>query len=122
MSNTRHVSITIEGFIVGPSWMPGTECYKSLHFDVVGHRGRCTSSAGDRYALRDAMLEATRDGDFQSAVVAQGMLHIDSTRIGADGRRVTHSRAWPLERFPSISDMLHDDPDWLPNVEDAGDY
>lgn len=116
---TRHVSIAIEGFLVGPIWQPSVEGYKPLAFDVDSHRKRCTSSDGSRYTLRDAMLEATRDGDFQYAAVAQGVLRVTSTRAGTDGRRVTHSRAWPLARFPSIRDMLHDDPDWMPS---DGDY
>src|SRR5690606_18713043 len=48
---TRHVSITIEGFLVGPIWQPSIECYKSLNFDVDSHRKRCTSSDGSRYTL-----------------------------------------------------------------------
>lgn len=113
----RHTSITIEGFLVGNIWMPAAECFKHLTFDVDSHRSRCVSSDGSRYTLRDAMLEATRDGDFQSCVVAAGTLRIEVTTI-TEGRRVSRSRSWPLDRFPSIRDMLHADPEWFPAYDE----
>jgi hypothetical protein len=95
-------SLTIEGFFVGPIWQ-GIECYRAFQY---------VAPASGRMRLRDHVLRAVAEhgGDFRQCVVAAGAIHIDR---GARSRRV------PLDRFPSIRDLVHDDPGWLPNVEDA---
>lgn len=112
-----HTSVTIEGFLVGAIWWPQTECYKSLNYDATDQQARTDG----KMTLRDHLLRATMDGDFQSCTIAQGMLCIDVTSE-KNGRRTTRSRWWPLSRFPSIADMLHPDPNWTPMIEEPNDY
>lgn len=104
------MQINITGFLVGPIWWPaGAECFKRLSYDVTREDARFLEPG----TLRDHVLRATNDGDFQGCAIAQGELTITSTRC--DGAtRVTRSRTWPLDRFPSIADCLHEDPDWFP--------
>jgi hypothetical protein len=114
----KNRSVTIEGFLVGPIWMPAVECYITLNYDAVAQQARTTG----KMSLRDHVLRAVMQfgGDFQHCVVAAGSLHIDRVRTCADGKRVSYSRRVPLDRFPSIKDLIHDDPDWLPGLEDPG--
>lgn len=105
-------SIEISGFVVGEIWWPvGAECFKPFRHDVVAYARRC-----DGATLRDHILEITRDGDFQGCTIAQGEITITLHR---PNRR--RSRTWPLDRFPSVSDCLHEDPDWHPVWESDDD-
>lgn len=103
----RTYEISIHGFLVGPIWWPaGAECFKTLHYDANTQEVRW----GEPGTLRDHVLAAAMDGDFQGCAIAQGELVI---RRRKGGRTVT--RSWPLSRFPSVADCLHSDPDWLPD-------
>lgn len=99
--------IEIRGFVVGPIWWPaGGECFKPLAYDLKDHDARFSEPG----TLRDHVLRATNNGDFQSCTVAQGELVIER-RVG--NRRVI--RSWPLSRFPSVADCLHPEgADWCP--------
>lgn len=120
---TRHVNITIEGFLVGPIWQ-GIEGYQTLNYSVTAQQARRRA----RLSLREHVLLAlTLHGqDFISCAIGAGTLHIDVTTINASGfgatrrrntERRTVSKMWELDHFPSISDLLHPDADWLPPVE-----
>ena len=107
--------ISIRGYLVGPIWQPGfDECWRHFNYDLTREDKRFTEPG----TLHDHMLSATRDGDFQSTVVAQGELIIQVTRRNAAGETITRTRSWPLDRFPSIRDFLHPDPDWSPAYPD----
>jgi hypothetical protein len=98
------ITARIQGYVVGPIWWPaGAECFKEFNYDVTREEGRS----------REHCLAITRDGDFQSCSIAQGELVV--TRH-SDGHRVT--RSWPLRKFPSVADMLHEDPDWFPSYDE----
>lgn len=100
-------SIELRGFIVGPIWWPAdAECYKPLHYSVFDFTERGT--------LRDHVLRATQDGDFQNATIAHGELVLERRTAG---RRVI--RSWPLSKFSSVADCLHPDgDDWCPQGPD----
>lgn len=93
--------ITISGYVVGPIWWPaGAECFKEFRHDATAYDARCTRPS----TLREHCCRITSDGDFQGCDIADGVLTITRHR---NGRRV--SRDFPLEMFPSISDMLKTD-------------
>jgi hypothetical protein len=100
-------NISLRGFIVGPIWWPaGAECYKPLSYSITDERVRWSEPG----TLRDHVLAATNDGDFQSATLAQAELVVERR---AGNRRVI--RSFPLSHFPSVADCLHPDgDDWCP--------
>lgn len=99
--------IILRGFIVGPIWWPaGVECYKPLNYSITREDGRFSEPG----TLRDHVLRATQDGDFQSATLACAEIVVTCQR---ERRRVT--RSFPLSHFPSIADCLHPEgDDWCP--------
>ena len=98
----RDIQVSIRGFLVGHIWMPATECYKDLNYDATREQARTIG----KMTLRDHVLRATNDGDFQSCRIAHGCLVLKTTKqCGAT--RVTRSRVFPLDRFPSIYDCLN---------------
>ena len=107
----------IDGYLVGKIWMPATECYKPLDYTFVRKENERRSPWQDAHeTLRDALLQITNDGDFQSCGVADGMLTV-TRQDGSGGRKRSYSRCFPLDSFPSISDMIC--ADWAgPNCED----
>jgi len=100
-------SISIHGFIVGQIWQPGCgECFKPLCYNIA-RQDKLWSEPG---TLRDHVLCAVNDGDFQHATLAQADLVIERHQ---GNRRVI--RSWSLSRFPSVADCLHPDgDDWCP--------
>lgn len=104
----------IRGYLVGSAWMPAAECYKPLNYSFVRDALDKASPWQDaRDDLRDALLHVTNDGDFQSASVADGFLTIRREL----GRGLTHTRSFPLDRFPSVRDLIRSDWDG-PSGED----
>lgn len=103
-----NISFRLTGYLVGPIWN-GAECWKDLYYNLT----REDALFSEPGTLRDHILRATNDGDFQSCSIAHGELV--ATQHGRRGSgSVTVTRSWPLDRFPSISDCLHGDPDWCP--------
>jgi hypothetical protein len=102
-------NISLRGFIVGPIWWPaGAECYKPLDYSITRE-----SALIDGGTLRDHVLRATNDGDFQSATLACAELVIERR---AGNRRVI--RSFQLSHFPSVADCLHPDgDDWCPQSD-----
>jgi hypothetical protein len=106
--------ISLRGFIVGPIWWPaGAECFKPLSYSITRE-----SKLLDGGTLRDHVLRATNDGDFQHATLALAEIVIER-RTGS--RRVI--RSFPLSHFPSVADCLHPDgEDWCPQSDlDGGE-
>lgn len=101
-----NLSISIRGYIVGPIWWPAdSECYKPLVYDLTRE-----AALMDGATLRDHVLRATNDGDFQHATLAHAELVVERRKAG---RRVI--RSFPLSHFPSVADCLHPDgDDWCP--------
>lgn len=103
-------SIELRGYVVGPIWWPaGAECFKDLRYNATDQNARWSEPG----TLRDHVLAATRDGDFQNCTIAHGELVIER-RQGS--RRVI--RSFPLSKFPSIADCLHPEgDDWCPQYD-----
>lgn len=100
-------NISLRGFIVGPIWWPaGAECYKPLDYNLTDMDARFSAPG----TLRDHVLRATNDGDFQHATLAQAELVVERRQ---GNRRVI--RSFSLAHFPSVADCLHPDgDDWCP--------
>lgn len=103
--------ISLRGFIVGPIWWPsGSECYKPLSYNITDHDARWSEPG----TLREHVVAAVCDGDFQSASLACAELVIERR---AGNRRVI--RSFPLSKFPSVADCLDPDgDDWCPMFND----
>ena len=99
-------TVRLRGYLVGNIWMPNCECFKELSYSLDDQSSRWS----ERGTLRDHVLAATNDGDFQSCNIAHGELVITRTK----GRRKV-TRSFPLSMFPSVADCLHSDPDWFPD-------
>lgn len=84
-------SINIQGTIQGYIWWPQTECTKPFQYSVDKEE-----------TLRDALLSATNDGDFQSACVRDCMVTV-RRRAG----QFSHTRTLFLEHG-NVSDGLRD--------------
>lgn len=96
-------NVYIRGQIQGPIWMPTITCTK--YFTVSKDDFRY--SDGSRPTLRDMVLRATNDGDFQSADISFGTLTIELIRPRKDGTGYsTRKRNWDLRRFASIQDCI----------------
>lgn len=106
------MTMKLRGYLVGNIWMPNAECFKPLDYSITREAIRMEDAT-----LRDHVLAATNDGDFQSCVIAAGEL-VATRREHRDGRTVTVERRWSLDCFKSILDCLHSDPDWLPPFYD----
>jgi hypothetical protein len=113
---TTKIETEITGFLVGNIWWPvGAECWKDVRYRCQDEQARTEG----KMTLRDHILRITNDGDFQSCVIAQGEITITATRYDPERRTLCRrSRSWPLDRFPSVADCLHDDPDWWPSCPD----
>ena len=95
----------IHGQIQGPIWMPTCVCTK--FFNVS--ENDFLYSDGSRPTLRDMVLKATNDGDFQSADVSFGWLTVEAIVTRKDGKgQVTRKRHWDLRSplFASIADSI----------------
>jgi hypothetical protein len=104
-------NIRIKGYLVGNIWMPDIECYKRLSYNLTRENERLSEPG----TLRDHVLRATRDGDFQSCSIADGVLLVTRTKQNKTGT-VSRTRAFPLRMFPSIADCLNED--WAGPTED----
>ena len=99
-----NLQLSIHGFLVGHIWMPAAECYKPLAYDITAEDERFSESL----TLREHVLRATNDGDFQSGAIADGYIKATVTKLqGASV--VKRTRCFPLNRFPSIEDCRKDD-------------
>lgn len=98
------LNLSIRGYLVGQIWMPATECWKDLTYSITREDTRFS----EPLTLREHVLRATNDGDFQSCQIADGVLIAETTRRTKTGitKRV---RSWPLDRFPSIEDCIRTD-------------
>jgi hypothetical protein len=110
---TTFANVSIKGYLVGGIWMPNCECYKPLDYDCTRQQRRTEG----KMTLRDHVLCATNDGDFQSCQIADGYLEI-SSRKTTDNRMVTRTRHYDLSKFPSIADCVKTD--WAGPSDDDG--
>lgn len=109
------ITATLRGYLVGPIWWPaGLECWKDLSVDLDSERYRFSKQA-ERPDLEDMIshIIMREGGDFQSCTIAAAVIILSSTkRVGRDV--VKRTRCIPLDKFPSVKDWLHPDPDWCP--------
>lgn len=96
----KSLDVLITGQIQGPIWMPPVTCTKQ--FTLHKHDLRF---AEGRPTLRDMVLRATNDGDFQSTTISWGELVLTSLRVFGPVR-VTRERRYDLRKFPSIADCM----------------
>jgi hypothetical protein len=85
--------------------MPATVCTKDFNVSEDDFR----YSDGSRPTLRDMVLKATNDGDFQSADVSFGWLTVEAIVRRKDGQgQVSRKRHFDLRSplFASIADCL----------------
>ena len=106
----------IRGYLVGEIWMPCTEAWKPLAYDLTSEDSRFTSPG----TLRDHVLRATNDGDFRGADIADGVL-ITVATIRKGERLYRRERITPLDRCKSVSDMVRADWDG-PTYDDESDF
>ena len=101
------IEYRISGYLVGTIWMPRVECWKDVNFIFQREH---TTEPFKRVCddLRDAMLQITNDGDFQSCAVAGGILRVINVRQRGQGR-VIREKVYDLARFPSVADMVRVD-------------
>lgn len=97
--------ISIQGYLVGDTWMPNCEAYKPLNYDVTREARR---HVGSKATLRDHILAATNDGDFQGAEIAWGELVVRTHKRRGD-TYITRTRVWPLDKFQSVADCIRAD-------------
>lgn len=111
---SRELHLSIHGYLVGTIWMPAAECFKPLTYDLTREDARFTEPG----TLRDHVLRATNDGDFQSCEIADGVLVAEMvTRTATSTKRRT--RQFDLSRFPSIADCIRTE--WEGPVYDGDD-
>ncbi len=108
--------IKISGSLVGKIWMPSVTCWKDFSYDVIREQAR---TIGGKMTLRDHVLRATNDGDFQSCEMGDSFLTIKTSRRTESGAVITRSRSWPMEYFPSVSDCVI--ADWVPEYSDGAE-
>ena len=92
---------TLLGYLVGDIWMPQTECWKDLAYDLTSEDARFTEPG----TLRDHVLRATNDGDFQSCEIADGVLKTVAT-IRKGERLYRRVRYTDLNACKSVADMV----------------
>ena len=101
----QKMTARIHGQIQGPIWMPACVCTKSFNVSEDDFR----YSDGSRPTLRDMVLRATNDGDFQSADISFGWLTVESVIPRSDGHgQVSRKRSFDLRSplFASIADCV----------------
>jgi len=97
-------SITLKGFLVGPTWGGGVG-YVPFSHDVNAQ----DRLWGEKGPLRDHCLAATNCGDFQHCRMGDAYLVI--TRRSYKGEtQITRSRSFPLTQFASVADIV--DTEW----------
>lgn len=106
---------TIRGHLVGNIWMPNAECWKDLAYDITGEDVRFTEPC----TLRDHVLRATNDGDFQHCEIAGGFIETVAT-ITKGERVYRRTRLTALDDCRSVADMVRTDWDG-PIYDDESD-
>lgn len=104
----KHTCTKIEvfGTIGGRIWMPSVVCVKTFHYRSSDPRWSCNRHAnGSKPTLREICLEATRDGDFQGAQIAEATVRITRWTTPLAG----HWRALDIRRFASVTDCVVED-------------
>lgn len=97
------IKAEIRGWIQGKIWMPPVTCTKHFHISEVDFR----YADGKKPTLRDMVLKATNDGDFQSAELSEGELILTMVLPRADKKgSITKTKTFNLRWFPSVSDCV----------------
>ncbi len=93
--------IILHGTLIGMIWMPSVTCTKPLRYDLTREDARFTEPG----TLRDHVLRATNDGDFQSCKIMDGIMEVTVT-ITKGTRRYNRTRYFDLTLFKGIADMV----------------
>jgi hypothetical protein len=98
---------SIRGILVGSIWMPAATCAKPLNYNATREESNWINAGRNngKGTLREHVLAATRDGDFQSCRLADGELVTVAT-ITRGKRTYRRTRTTVLTRCKSIADCL----------------
>jgi hypothetical protein len=98
--------ITLCGEVAGIIWMPAMECTKAFHLELIRipRNSRTRTYPGmaphsmEITCLRDALLNLTNDGDFQSCAITWARLEISHFEDKHHGTATTkvRTRVWEL--------------------------
>lgn len=110
MKTEIEITHKIKGYLVGNIWMPQTECYKPLDYDLTREDARFSDSDGKKRvgSLWDHCSRACNDGDFQFCAIADGVLETTAS-IKRGGKIYTRRVYRELAQFPSITDLIKQD-------------
>jgi hypothetical protein len=105
---TTTTTVTLRGHIVGPIWMPTTDCWKPVEADSESFE----RSTGERPTARDLALRATEDGDFMHCrLTADSEFEFERVTRSNGSVKVLHRRV-PVTAFPSIADCVDERESW----------
>ena len=113
---THQTTITLNGMLVGPIWMPAAECIKPITLD---RKRDFRYSDGSLPTAREMALRATNDGDFQSCALTVDSYFEFERSTWRGSTLIRRSRIISVTAFPSIADCvderesceMHDDED-----------
>ena len=109
--------ITLYGEIAGIIWMPAVECSKEFHLELtrIPRKSNTRTFPGiaprsmEITRLRDALLQITNDGDFQSCALIWARLEVSHTfgdeSLGTRTVKV-RTRIWELRGQDENSDCF----------------
>ena len=101
-----HYEVTVHGTIAGKIWMPAATCGKRFSLtDKPGPWGDFHYADGEKASLRDMILKATNDGDFQSCHVIDATVTVKRITQTLTGQ-ITRTRHMDIRQFPSVADCV----------------
>ncbi len=99
-------SITISGELRGNIWMPDCECTKDFTH-TFAPKGRHNPFQKEWIDLREALLDITNDGDFQSCGIDYAYIETTWTETELNGRNRRVSVGKYLNPGKFISDLFN---------------
>lgn len=96
-----HTEVSITGTIAGQIWMPAATCGKHFTIDESDFR----YSDGSRPTLREMVLRATNDGDFQSCEIIDATVTFKRSTQTLTGT-IVRTRHMDIRQFPSVADCV----------------
>lgn len=106
-----NIEITLEGYLIGETWMPSIVCAKALNVNLTRERGRVCDSrhpVGFKASLRDVieLVVSENGGDFQHCKLTKDSFIQARIRSASNSRVKIRSRDWPITTFPSLKDYI----------------
>ncbi len=105
-ASTTITTVTVTGTIAGQIWMPAVTCGKTFKLtSQPGPWGDFHYSDGSRPTLREMILRATGDGDFQSCQVIDATVRFERVTQTLTGSK-TRTRNMDIRQFPGVADCV----------------